>query len=95
VTDLHIPHPYERSHPQKLQSFSQISGRHTPLHESEETEALVKDFLSALPGLYRVGFSKFVWNDRRGGRGVIRRVPGSRLMKPRSRPSTDAGSSLP
>ena len=98
LRDLHILHPYATLP-------TPIDYSHSPdlrlavrrLHESKETEALVKELLSALPGLYRVGMGKnSVWERQtrwkeNGTDGFF----AQRLPRARVPSFYDAGSSLP
>ena len=98
LTDLHILHPYAALP-------TPIDYSHSPdlrlavrrLHENEETEALAKEFLSALPGLYRVGVGRnSVWERQaRWKEGDTDEFCVQRLHRASAPSFYDAGSSLP
>ena len=98
LTDLHILHPYgalptpiDYSHSPDLR----LAVRN--LHENEETEALVKELLSAFPSLYRVGVGKnSVWERQtRWKEDGTDEFPVQRLHVATVPAFYDAGSSLP
>ena len=97
LRDLHFLHPYPTF-------LTPIDYNPSPdllavrrLHESKETEALVKEVLSALPGLYRVGMGKnSVWERQtRWKEDGTDEFFAQRLPRARVPSFYDAGSSLP
>ena len=98
LRDLHILHPYAAlpAHPTCIDNAKVLLAVRR-LHESKETKALVKDLLSALPGLYRVGMGKNSvwerqtrWKEDGTDELLVQRLPIAIV------PSFyDAGSSLP
>lgn len=98
LTELHILHPYAAlSTPIDYSRSPDLRLAVRRIHESEETEALVKECLSALPGLYRVGMGKnSVWERQtRWKEGDNDEFLVQRLHKARVPPFYDAGSSFP
>ena len=98
MTDLHILHPYAAlPTPIDYDRPPGIQLAIRRIHEGEETKVLVKELLSALPGLYRVGMGRnFVWERQTrwkedGADGFhVQRLPKAEV------PSFyDAGSSVP
>jgi len=95
LTDLHILHPYAAL-PTPLR-YSDAPSAVQHLHESKETKTLVKEFLSKLPDLKRVGMGRnSVWerHTRREG-GDSDEFLVQRLHKARVPSFYDAGSSQP
>lgn len=98
LTDLHILQPYAAlPTPIDYSRSPDLRLAVRRLHESEETEALVKELLSALPGLCRVGIGKnSVWERQtRWNEGNADAFVVQRLHKSEAPPFYDAGSSLP
>ena len=98
LTDLHILHPYAAlPTPIHYSRSPDLRVAVRRLHENEETEALARELLSALPGLYRVGMGRnSVWE--RQTRWKEYDADGflvQRLHKARVPSFYDAGSSLP
>jgi hypothetical protein len=98
LIDLHILHPYgalptpiDYSHLPDLQ----LAIRR--FQEGKETEARVKEFLLALPGLCRVGIGRnSVWERQTRWEEVdVHEFLVQRLHQARVPPFYDAGSSLP
>ena len=98
LTDLHILHPYAALH-------TPIDYSHSPdfrlaasrIPKSKETEGLVKELLSALPGLSRVGVGRgCVWERQtRWKEGDTDEFFVQMLHKAKVPSFYDAGSSLP
>jgi hypothetical protein len=98
LTDLHILHPYAALHtPIDYSRSPDLRLAVRRLHESEETEVLAKELLSALPGLYRVGMGRnSVWERQtRWKEYDVDKFLVQRLHSARVPPFYDAGSSLP
>lgn len=98
LTDLHILHPYAALHtPIDYSRSPDLRLAVRRLHESEETEVLAKELLSALPGLYRVGMGRnSVWERQtRWKEHDANEFLVQRLHKARVPAFYDAGSSLP
>ncbi|KAF9648603.1 hypothetical protein BDM02DRAFT_2236047 [Thelephora ganbajun] len=98
LVDLHILHPYAAlPTPIDYSRSPDLRLAVRRLHESEETEALVKEFLLALPGLYRVGMGRnSVWERQtRWKENDTDEFFVQRLHKARVPFFYDAGSSLP
>lgn len=98
LTDLHILHPYAAlSTPIDYSRSPDLRLAVRRLHESEETEALVKEFISALPGLYRVGMGRnSVWERQtRWKEDGADEFLVQRLNRAKVPSFYDAGSSLP
>jgi len=98
LRDLHILHPYATlPTPIDYSRSPDLRLAVRRLHESEETESFVKELLSALPGLYRVGMGRnSVWERQtRWKEDDADEFPVQRLPKARVPSFYDAGSSLP
>ena len=98
MADLHLLHPYGALPTPIDYSRSpdlRLAIRH--LHEGEETQALVKELLSALPDLYRVGMGRnSVWErETRWKESDTDGLFVQRLEEARAPPFYDAGSSHP
>jgi hypothetical protein len=97
LTDLHILQPYAAL-PTPIDYSQDLQLAVRRFHEGEETEELVKEFLSGLPGLYRVGMGRnSVWERRTRWKTEddSDEVLVQRLHKSIVPPFYDAGSSLP
>ena len=98
LTDLHILHPYAAlPTPIDYSRSPNIRLAVRRIHESGETKILVKELLSALPGLYRVGIGRnSVWERQTRWKedGVdkfdVQRIPRAEVSS-----FYDAGSSFP
>ena len=98
LTDLHILHPYAAlPTPIDYSRSPDLRLAVRRLHENEETEVLMKEFLRALPGLHRVGMGRnSVWERQtRWKEGDTDEFLVQRLHKARVPPFYDAGSSFP
>ena len=98
LTDLHILHPYAAlPTPIDYSRSPDLRLAVRRLHESAETEALVREFLSSLPGLHRVGMGRnSVWEHQtRWKEDNTNEFPVQRLHKARVPSFYNAGSSLP
>lgn len=98
LTDLHILHPYAAlPTPIDYSRSPDLRLAVHRLHESEETEVLMKELLSALPGLYRVGIGRnSVWERQtRWKEGDTDELLVHRLHRARVPSFYDAGSSFP
>jgi len=98
LTDLHILHPYAAlPTPIDYSRSPDLRLAVRRLHENKETEILVKEFLFALPGLYRVGMGRnSVWERQtRWKEGDTDEFLVQRLHKARVPSFYDAGSSFP
>ena len=98
LVDLHILHPYAAlPTPIDYSRSTDLRLAVRRLHESEETEALVKELLSSLPYLHRVGMGRnSVWERQtRWKENDTRGLFVQRLHEAGAPPFYDAGSSLP
>jgi hypothetical protein len=98
LTDLHILHPYATlPTPINYHDSPKLRLAIRQVHESEETEDLVKELLSGVPGLYRVGIGRnSVWERQtRWKEGDTGQFLVQRLHQAGTPPFYDAGSSLP
>jgi hypothetical protein len=97
LTDLHILHPYQAVPPIYYSYGSDLRRAVRRLHKNKETEGLVKELLSALPCLCRVGIGRnSVWERQtRWEEGVTDEFFVQRLHKAIVPSFYDAGLSLP